>query len=49
MTTNLVIDAQEKLARCRRLDCIWRAGATVNAATLAGMPPLTGPGRAGTG
>ncbi|MFD4135320.1 hypothetical protein [Streptomyces goshikiensis] len=27
VTTNLVIDAQEKLARRRRLDRIWRAGA----------------------
>ncbi|MFD7498983.1 hypothetical protein ACFV8T_43085 [Streptomyces sp. NPDC059832] len=26
VTTNLVIDAQEKLARRRRLDRIWRAG-----------------------
>ncbi|WP_030673823.1 hypothetical protein [Streptomyces cellulosae] len=29
VTTNLVIDAQEKLARRRRLDRIWRAGAVV--------------------
>ncbi|WP_346346188.1 DUF4231 domain-containing protein [Streptomyces sp. SID5789] len=30
VTTNLVIDAQEKLARRRRLDRIWRAGAAVS-------------------
>ncbi|MDH2390617.1 hypothetical protein QCN29_17825 [Streptomyces sp. HNM0663] len=30
MTTNLVIDAQEKLARRRRLDRIWRAGWAVS-------------------
>ncbi|WP_431983145.1 DUF4231 domain-containing protein [Streptomyces qinglanensis] len=29
-TTNLVIDAQEKLARRRRLDHIWRAGAAIS-------------------
>jgi hypothetical protein len=30
VTTNLVIDAQEKLARRRRLDRIWRAGAAIS-------------------
>ncbi|MFC9537718.1 hypothetical protein ACFT38_45870 [Streptomyces sp. NPDC056975] len=30
VTTNLVIDAQEKLARCQQLDRIWRAGAAVS-------------------
>lgn len=30
VTTNLVIDAQEKLARRRRLDRIWRTGAVVS-------------------
>ncbi|MGW2051997.1 DUF4231 domain-containing protein [Streptomyces sp. NPDC001858] len=30
VTTNLVIDAQEKLARRRRLDRVWRAGAAVS-------------------
>ncbi|SCF67224.1 DUF4231 domain-containing protein [Streptomyces sp. MnatMP-M17] len=30
VSTNLVIDAQEKLARRRRLDRIWRAGAAVS-------------------
>ncbi|WP_331722632.1 SLATT domain-containing protein [Streptomyces sp. NBC_00122] len=30
VTTNLVIDAQEKLARRKRLDRIWRAGAAVS-------------------
>ncbi|MEU5958758.1 hypothetical protein [Streptomyces sp. NPDC047525] len=30
VTTNLVIDAQEELARRRRLDRIWRAGAAVS-------------------
>ncbi|MEU6611575.1 hypothetical protein ABZ922_42315 [Streptomyces shenzhenensis] len=30
VTTNLVIDAQEKLARRRRLDRIWHAGAAIS-------------------
>lgn len=30
VTTNLVIDAQEKLARRRRLDRIWRTGWAVS-------------------
>ncbi|MET8517763.1 hypothetical protein [Streptomyces sp. NPDC005077] len=30
MTTNLVIDAQEKLARRQRLDRFWRAGWAVS-------------------
>ncbi|WP_328690700.1 DUF4231 domain-containing protein [Streptomyces phaeochromogenes] len=34
VTTNLVIDAQEKLARRRRLDRIWRAGWSVSGMSL---------------
>ncbi|GHD52387.1 DUF4231 domain-containing protein [Streptomyces galbus] len=34
VTTNLVIDAQEKLARRRRLDRIWRAGAALSWVSL---------------
>ncbi|WP_307816281.1 MULTISPECIES: DUF4231 domain-containing protein [unclassified Streptomyces] len=42
VTTNLVIDAQEKLARRRRLDRIWRAGAAVSWLSL--LTAVTGTG-----
>ncbi|WP_030949596.1 hypothetical protein [Streptomyces sp. NRRL S-646] len=37
VTTNLVIDAKEKLARRRRLDRIWRAGWAVSWLVLAAV------------
>ncbi|MFJ9590432.1 hypothetical protein [Streptomyces acidicola] len=42
VTTNLVIDAQEKLARRRRLDRIWRAGWAVSWLSL--LTAVTGTG-----
>ncbi|WP_177309376.1 hypothetical protein [Streptomyces sp. ok210] len=50
VTTNLVVDAQEKLARRRRLDRIWRAGRSRSgpAARRSRRSRTTSPHRLGT-